>query len=180
MINILQRAAPVTPILDEALKFKAMNFGTPPATSQRTFHETFLNTYHHIMNKKGNPTVSSTLCQPSSLGVPGERPAQWSLQLGHLVMWPSFLAGPLPLPSQTNWHCPYSTSSSATRNECPGCKQRSPGWPCNTHIVFVKRQDGDRDHWIQNQETGIWTRAQPFNKLHNLSKSIFTFIKWKL
>lgn len=72
MINILQKAAPTTQLLGDAQKFRAMNSGINPVTSQRMFHETFLNTYHPIMNRKGNPTVSSTLHWPPNMDLPRE------------------------------------------------------------------------------------------------------------
>lgn len=74
MINILQKAAPTTQLLGDTQKFRAINFGTHPATSQRMFHETFLNTYHLIMNRKGNPTVSLALCWPPNTDLPREGP----------------------------------------------------------------------------------------------------------
>ena len=73
------------------------------------------------MNRKGNPTVSSTLCQPPKRRASQEKNQDSGLQLCHLLTWPHFLAGSFPLPSQSGSECPVS--SSENRRESPDAEE---------------------------------------------------------
>lgn len=69
-----------------------MNLSTHPATSQKMFHETFLNTCHPIMNRKGNPLPAPPYVGLLTQGSQ-EKGGNSGLRQCRLVMWPNIPAG---------------------------------------------------------------------------------------